>query len=135
MSAINEKLNHHLSQGRGSLVIDYLNGRDSARDYIQNIVKSSDDYSNFNFVTVEKKVEETLPRYEVVYVNYPEKEIHSSSAIYQAFGNSHPSTPFKKCEGGKRMFEEILAASGAMLEDKEKLLEKFYEMMATTRQW
>ncbi|XP_076056558.1 transport and golgi organization 2 isoform X2 [Oratosquilla oratoria] len=111
-------------QGRGYLVTDFLNGSKGSLGYLNDLANSQAIYNDFRLVTLEKYCGEVKALH---YNNSDRNVVTLPHGIY-AFGNSYPSTSFKKMERGKKLFEDVIGKYGSVKQESE-LVSSLFSMM------
>lgn len=114
-------------QGRGPIVTSFLKSEDSFETYNDDLSRKSDEFSDFNFLSVE------LNSKDIKFCNSEMPSIPQELVLgYTGLGNSPLSAPFKKVEEGKKQFrrvleshankrkEELIKALMAVLKDETK---------------
>lgn len=137
------KLNH-MAQGRGFLVMDYLQGEVSASDYLRDVSLRKVLYNPFNMCLFEKDPNNDKAYRSVYYCRghmpndeqsgpmlEPEGPYDIDKGVH-GLGNHPMSKPYLKTTQGKAAFEDIINKYNHVGQ-KEKLIEAALELMCTRK--
>ncbi|CAG2104573.1 unnamed protein product [Medioppia subpectinata] len=92
-------------KGRGFLVVDYLEGNDSPKTYLDQISKDSSDYNGFRMIAIHLKSQSIEMS---TYSNFDLKTMQLNPGVH-AFGNNKMDQKlWPKVRIGKQKFEEIV---------------------------
>lgn len=95
----------HGKLGRGPIVTNWIKGDETIDVYNKKLVDLSDQFSSFNFLSVEINQSDDIQTF---YVSNTPEAIKKVTAGYLGVGNSPMTAPFKKVEAGTEEFKEIL---------------------------
>lgn len=95
----------HGRLGRGPIVSSWIKGDETLEVYNDKLVDLCQEFSSFNFLSVEIKQSDKIKTFYVC--NTPKVALKLSTG-YAGVGNSPLDAPFKKVEAGTEEFKEIL---------------------------
>lgn len=95
---------HHGKIGRGPIVTDFITSDDSIVACNKVLTSACEDYSSFNFLSVEIKGDDL----KTFYVSNSPRTNHEVPHGFVGLGNSPLKKPFKKVEAGTAEFEKVL---------------------------
>lgn len=91
-------------QGRGPIVTNYIAGNESIESYNGKLSESSEEFSSFNFLSVEVNSDDIKTHY----VSNSPKITKALPLGFCGLGNSPMSRPFHKVEAGTDEFKDVL---------------------------
>lgn len=120
----------HGKLGRGPIVTDFITSSESNELHSQKLFDQSQDYGNFNFLSVAINREDDIS---VHYVSNTPKTAKKLSPGFIGLGNSPLSQPFKKVEEGTEIFKEIIEKHSG--EGKESFVEHLLTMLKCEKRY
>lgn len=118
--------NKPANAGRGPLVRDYLECKQTALDYLKNI--QAYQYSPHNLFMLEISKSDSFAYHSS---NCPEETFEYPGRQVLVFGNSCPGAPLSKVTNGKVLFEKIIQEQNS----KEKLVEQLLGLLKCEKKW
>lgn len=91
-------------QGRGPIVTNYIAGNKSIESYNEKLSESSQEFSSFNFLSVEINSNDIKTHY----VSNTPKITESLPSGFCGLGNSPMTKPFQKVQTGTEEFKDVL---------------------------
>uniref|UniRef100_A0AC35TUD5 Uncharacterized protein n=1 Tax=Rhabditophanes sp. KR3021 TaxID=114890 RepID=A0AC35TUD5_9BILA len=98
------------ARSRGAIILDYLKTPKS-NEFNEQLEKEAFNYNGFQFLSISQKKDQPfqfnrLTRLTKLFNNKVDTQEYEAG-VY-GFGNSHPSTPYKKVERGIELFKEFV---------------------------
>lgn len=118
--------NHHGQRGRGPIVTDFIKSYESITVCNQELSSVSQEFSSFNFLSVEIKGNDISQ----FYVSNSPRTLHEIPLGFTGLGNSPLRKPFKKVEAGTEEFEKVL--NSHKNSSKEILIEALMKILKNT---
>jgi uncharacterized protein with NRDE domain len=117
---------HHGIRGRGPIVTNWIKSEDSIENWNQELGGSCQEFSSFNFLSVEIKADDIKCHY---VCNTPQTS-NKVPLGFSGLGNSPMSLPFKKVDAGTEEFRRVLESHKDS--SKDKLVEELMKILKCT---